>query len=66
MTIASPGRHLLFAQDMTATLTLTFHNSGQACDSASVMIRRRNGTGSGATAANRIVTSGANTLHYTI
>jgi spore coat protein U-like protein len=51
---------------MTATTTLTFHDSGQACDSVSVTIPMGNGTGSGATAANRIMTSGANTRHYTI
>lgn len=51
--------------DSTATLTLTYTNSGTACTANSVVTMGL-GTGAGATAANRKLTSGANTVNYTL
>ena len=52
-------------QDSTGILTLQYTNSGAACNQVSV-VTLGVGTGAGATAAIRKMTSGANTLNYTI
>ena len=51
--------------DTTAILSLSYTNSGTAC-SANSVVTLGLGTGVGATAASRKMTSGANTLNYTI
>jgi spore coat protein U-like protein len=52
-------------QDSTGIITLQFTNSGNACNQTSV-ITLSVGTGAGATAAIRKMTSGVDTLNYTI
>jgi spore coat protein U-like protein len=52
-------------QDSTGILTLQYTNNGAACNQVSV-VTLGVGTGVGATAAIRKMTSGANTLNYTI
>jgi spore coat protein U-like protein len=56
---------LVLPQDTTATLTLKFSNTAATCTS-NIQVTLGVGAGPGATAANRIMTSGANQLKYTI
>lgn len=51
--------------DTTATLTLKYKNTVATCIGSSV-VTLSNGLGAGATAANRLMTSGADALAYTI
>lgn len=52
--------------DTTATLTMVYKNSGNACTESTAVVTLSVGAGTGATAANRKMTSGANTINYTI
>jgi spore coat protein U-like protein len=52
--------------DSTATITIVYTNSNNACTESGAVATLSVGTGSGATAAIRKMTSGANTLNYTI
>lgn len=52
-------------QNTTATLSLKYSRTGAACNESAV-ITLGLGTGTGATAAIRKMTSGANTVNYTI
>lgn len=56
---------LALPADSTSTLTLKFKNRSTTCVGTSVVTLNA-GTGPGATTANRVMTSGANALNYTI
>jgi spore coat protein U-like protein len=53
--------------DTTATLTMVYKNSANAaCTESTAVVTLSVGAGTGATAANRKMTSGAHTINYTI
>jgi spore coat protein U-like protein len=56
---------LVLPQDSTATLTIQYHNTAATCNSSTV-VTMGVGAGTGATAATRKLTSGANLLNYTL
>jgi spore coat protein U-like protein len=57
---------LALPADSTATITIVYTNTNNACTETGAVVKLSVGTGSGATAAIRKMTSGGNTLNYTI
>jgi spore coat protein U-like protein len=57
---------LTLPADTTANLKLKFDNTGPACTNSMVVVTLGVGTGPGATATVRKMTSGSDTLNYTV